>query len=94
MKESDDPQKKKPEEFDLSKLQYPAGEDVYQTDEILPLEEKEVPNEDSEMYGSDLDVPGAELDDEEEKIGSEDEENNYYSLGGDNHDDLEDEDNS
>lgn len=31
--------------------------------------------------GDDLDVPGAELDDEEEDIGSEDEENNYYSLG-------------
>lgn len=37
----------------------------------------------------DLDVPGAELDDEQEEIGSEDEENNYYSIGGDSHDDLE-----
>jgi hypothetical protein len=36
-----------------------------------------------------LDIPGAELDDAEENIGSEDEENNYYSLGGDNHDNLE-----
>jgi hypothetical protein len=42
--------------------------------------------------GSDLDIPGAELDDELEMIGSEDEENNYYSLGGDDHNDL-DEDN-
>jgi len=33
----------------------------------------------------DLDVPGSELDDEQENIGSEDEENNYYSLGGNNH---------
>ena len=39
--------------------------------------------------GSDLDVPGSELDDAQEKIGSEDEENNYYSLGGDDHNDLE-----
>ena len=39
--------------------------------------------------GDDLDVPGAELDDENEEIGSEDEENNYYSLGGDRHNDLE-----
>lgn len=39
--------------------------------------------------GGDLDIPGAELDDELEAIGSEDEENNYYSLGGDNHIDLE-----
>lgn len=37
-----------------------------------------------------LDVPGAELDDADEFIGEEDEENNYYSLGGDDHDDLED----
>ncbi len=37
----------------------------------------------------DLDIPGAELDDAMEDIGEEDEENNYYSLGGDNHNDLE-----
>lgn len=30
--------------------------------------------------GSELDVPGSELDDVQENIGSEDEENNYYSL--------------
>jgi len=38
-------------------------------------------------YGSDLDVPGAELDDDMEIIGSEDEENNYYSLGDDDQED-------
>jgi hypothetical protein len=42
-----------------------------------------------DMSGNDLDIPGAELDDEQESIGSEDEENNYYSLGGDDHNDLE-----
>jgi hypothetical protein len=37
-------------------------------------------NSDKEdITGNDLDVPGSELDDEQEKIGSEDEENNYYS---------------
>ncbi len=36
-----------------------------------------------------LDVPGAELDDKNEVIGEEDEENNYYSLGGDRHADLD-----
>jgi len=30
-----------------------------------------------------LDVPGSELDDAQEKVGNKDEENNYYSLGGD-----------
>jgi hypothetical protein len=39
--------------------------------------------------GDDLDVPGSELDDDMEIIGSEDEENNYYSLGGEEHDDPE-----
>jgi hypothetical protein len=39
--------------------------------------------------GADLDVPGSELDDQQESVGSEDEENNYYSLGGDDHNDLE-----
>lgn len=40
-----------------------------------------------DMAGEDLDVPGAELDDENEAIGSEDEENNSYSIGGDAHED-------
>lgn len=42
-----------------------------------------------DFSGSDLDIPGSELDDEQEALGSEDEENNYYSLGGDDHEDLE-----
>lgn len=46
-----------------------------------------------DVSGDDLDVPGSELDDNEEAIGSEDEENNYYSLGGDNHNDLEEDNN-
>ena len=43
----------------------------------------EVSNED------DLDVPGSDLDDENEELGEEDEENNYYSIGGDRHENLE-----
>ena len=42
-----------------------------------------------DVSGSDLDIPGSELDDKQENIGSEDEENNYYSLGGDDHNDLD-----
>ncbi|HUQ66758.1 MAG TPA: hypothetical protein VM101_11415 [Flavitalea sp.] len=37
----------------------------------------------------DLDIPGADLDDDKEDLGEEDEENNYYSLGGDRHESLE-----
>jgi hypothetical protein len=44
---------------------------------------------DRNASGNDLDIPGSELDDEMEAIGCEDEENNYYSLGGDNHNDLD-----
>lgn len=45
-----------------------------------------------DVSGDDLDVPGSELDDEQEQVGSEDEENNHYSIGGDNHNDLEEND--
>lgn len=41
------------------------------------------------VTGEDLDVPGADADDPNEDIGEEDEENNYYSIGGDNHGNLE-----
>lgn len=42
-------------------------------------------------FGADeMDVPGTEADDVQEEIGSEDEENNYYSLGGDRHEDAQD----
>ena len=49
-------------------------------------------NEPRGSYGSvgaDLDVPGSENDDGNENIGDEDEENNYYSLGGDEKENLE-----
>jgi hypothetical protein len=37
-----------------------------------------------ERSGKDLDVPGTSADNRNEEIGEEDEENNEYSLGGDN----------
>ena len=52
-----------------------------------PLNEDSSLNQD--MTGESLDVPGGEADDADEKIGEEDEENNYYSLGGDNHENQE-----
>ncbi|HEY4154396.1 MAG TPA: hypothetical protein VGM24_03195 [Puia sp.] len=69
---------------------YPADEDIYNKEkeesfEELDLKSQKLKNEMAEG----LDVPGADLDDENEVIGEEDEENNYYSLGGDNHSDLE-----
>lgn len=82
---------------------YGTSEDIYTQEEKLidvdpenstkkksPIDIDLIANEKSfaqDMSGKDLDVPGSELDDEQERIGSEDEENNYYSLGGDKHDD-------
>ena len=42
-------------------------------------------NVSNEELDETLDIPGSELDDKAENIGEEDEENNYYSLGGDRH---------
>jgi hypothetical protein len=42
-----------------------------------------------DFTGEDLDVPGTELDDDQEEVGSEDEENNSYSLGGDDKNNLD-----
>lgn len=46
-------------------------------DDGTPLNEET----DNKDIGADLDVPGSELDDDNEAVGEEDEENNYYSLG-------------
>jgi hypothetical protein len=66
-------------------------EDVTRTKDPLDLEADEWNEKtfSNDLVGDDLDVPGSELDDQDEAIGREDEENNYYSLGGDNHEDLE-----
>ena len=85
---------------------YPDEEDIYikskEEDEIDPEDTSKTKNtemdvssyddsdEDNES-GNELDIPGSELDDEQEMTGSEDEENNYYSLGGDDHNDLDEE---
>lgn len=61
-------------------------------DDLIALGEKDADfgrRESLDVTGDDLDVPGAEADDANEDIGEEDEENNYYSLGGDAHENLE-----
>jgi len=65
-------------------------EDISKTKDTVEKSKPGNTNEKNfEESGSDLDVPGSELDDEQEKSGSEDEENNYYSIGGDDHNDLD-----
>jgi hypothetical protein len=82
---------------------YPESEDIYSKFKEEPIDPEEltanaaIPGKvepgnhkvDSIPQASELDIPGAELDDDTEAAGNEDEENNYYSLGGDNHEDLE-----
>lgn len=91
----------KPKEAFPGYPHYSQNEDIYKADkeetEIDPENPSKrksqtddgnlVPELDfnEEIMGEDLDVPGSELDDKQEDIGSEDEENNFYSLGGDNH---------
>ena len=76
----------------LEQMNYNSSEDIYNQDYKLSLdidgniENSQNIEDDMEMN---LDVPGSELDNSEEKIGSEDEENNYWSLGGENNEDLE-----
>lgn len=82
-------------EQNLEKMNYPSSEDIFnqgkEESEINPEDisknkstdhrfgiMNEASFEDVET-GIDLDVPGSELDDVQENIGSEDEENNYYS---------------
>jgi hypothetical protein len=66
---------------DISKKKFPV-----EINNRRKLNEKDF---EEDMAGGDLDIPGSELDDAMEAIGSEDEENNHYGIGGDNHNDLE-----
>lgn len=84
---------------------YPEEEDIYnqalEETELDPEdptklkmdnEEPETLNEKSfeeSVSGDDLDIPGNEQDEENMSDVMPDEENNYYSLGGDNHESLE-----
>ncbi len=83
---------------------YPADEDIYyqgiEETEIDPeqiTEKKAIEKNDdldeTDLYeifsGEYLDIPDDEPEIAPEDSGDEDEENNYYSLGGDAHQDLE-----
>ena len=81
-------------ERNLENLNYPASEDIYnredKSEDIDPenistdktiIQNSNEWEQNSDKIGNDLDIPGAELDDDQEEIGSEDEENNYYSEG-------------
>ena len=76
----------------------PGTEADVTRDDLLILGEQDFEDEEEESVDAKtisgeldtgLDVPGEELDDLNESIGEEDEENNYYSLGGDSKDSLD-----
>jgi hypothetical protein len=94
--------KKKSNEEDLKPVNLPpkpgdpdyvASDDIYARQKKEPLDPEDLAREEQmkndPSLDDDLDIPGAELDDQDEQIGEEDEENNYYSLGGDNHSNLD-----
>ena len=84
---------------------YPVSEDIYnQYNEEMDINPEDISRtKDSnsnygknnekdfvdDFSGDDLDIPGSEIDNEDMKVGTEDEENEYYSLGGDDHNDLD-----
>jgi hypothetical protein len=74
-------------------LSYPPAEDIFKksTREVNLEPEDPVLKiiGDHKQSETELDVPGSELDNADEETGNEDEENNYYSLGGDEHNDLD-----
>jgi hypothetical protein len=83
---SEDIYNKNHKESDIDPEDISKMKEAIERDKIGASNEK---NFDEDMSGDDLDVPGSELDNLQEDLGSEDEENNYYSTGGDNHNDLE-----
>jgi hypothetical protein len=84
--ESDDIYNKFDKEFDIDPENSTKNKNRIKIDKNPTWNEK---NFNQDHTAEDLDIPGAELDDDQENIGSEDEENNGYSIGGDNHNDLD-----
>ena len=78
----------------LKEMNYSPENDIFNQEEHVSLDGNGNPilNEktDQERLGDDLDVPGSIADDAMEAIGSEDEENNFYSLSDneDNHEET------
>ncbi|NML71266.1 hypothetical protein HHL23_15855 [Chryseobacterium sp. RP-3-3] len=77
----------------LEEMDYNPSEDIFNKEKHIPLDGDGNPilnEEDDDKIDKGLDIPGTEDDDDMEKIGSEDEENNYWSRS-DNADDHEEE---
>lgn len=84
--ENEDIYNKFDKEFDIDPEDISKKKPVEIVDEDPEWNESDI---DLEHPEEDLDVPGSDLDDDQEDIGSEDEENNYYSIGDDDDNDSE-----
>lgn len=78
----------------LKEMNYSPENDIFNQQEHVSMDGDGNPilNEktDQQRLGDNLDVPGSRADDAMEAIGSEDEENNFYSLSDndDNHEET------
>lgn len=75
---------RKEQERNLEEMNYDAKDDIFNQEKHISLDENGIPiyDENLEDYEMemDMDVPGSDEDNDMEEVGSEDEENNYYSL--------------
>ena len=78
----------------LKEMNYNPKNDIFNQEEHVSQDGNGNPilkvHKNQERLGDDLDVPGSSADDAMEAIGSEDEENNFYSLSDneDNHEET------
>lgn len=75
---------KKQQDRNLREMDYNSEDDIFNQEEHISLDENGNPIYDENVEDLDmemnLDVPGSNEDNDMEEVGSEDEENNYWSL--------------
>ena len=75
---------KKQQDRNLREMDYNSEDDIFNQEEHISLDENGNPIYDENVEDLDmemnLDVPGSNEDNAMEEVGSEDEENNYWSL--------------
>jgi len=74
------------EEKEIDPEDINATKAINKTGEFKSMNEKDYHDD---VTGRDLDIPETESEADMEDSGNGDEENDYYSIGGDNHTDLE-----
>jgi hypothetical protein len=67
------------------KDKYVDPDDITKAKKPMNLKLNRIKDFSQDVTGTEVDIPGSELDDDIEAIGSEGEENNFFSLGSDNH---------